>query len=195
MKSTMKISGYLFLRLVLVCILAAMSIPVTGFFTDVTIPVLAIFYFIMIMYFFIFTSWIVGGKEVLADNRTKQKPFMAKGFVSAGIVGVFVAIIFFMPNVIAATMGTSNSLYLIFYFIKIGFSMVSAYPMIWTQSIVAGVSMSSTAPIGDSFSSVAATIVFFAIIVCCIIGSGVGYIVGYKQIKIIQPWLDKWKRE
>ncbi|PWM46588.1 MAG: hypothetical protein DBX47_02065 [Clostridiales bacterium] len=195
MKSTMQTTLYLFLRIVLVCILAAMSIPITSFATDITIPILAVFYFLMIMYFFIFTAWTVGGKDVIANNRTKQKPFMAKGFVAAGIVAVFLAIVFFMPNVISSTMGSSNSIFLIFYFLKLGFTMFSAYPLVWTHSLVSGISMSSDEVMGDTFSSVAATIVYFAIIVCCVIGAGVGYIVGYKQIKIIQPWLDKWKRE
>ena len=69
--------------------------------------------------------------------------------------------------------------------------------MVWVQSIVSGIPIliSVDEILGDINASVAATIAFFVILLCCVIGAGIGYIVGYKQIKIIQPWLDKWKRE
>ena len=198
MKSMMQLSLYLFLRLVLVCILALMSIPVARFATDVTTPLLAIFYFLMIMYFFIFTAWSVGGRDVIKNNRTNKSPFLAKGFIAAFIIAAFLVIVFFMPNIISSLIGSpSGSLYLVFHFMKLFFIFFSAYSMVWVQSIVSGIPIliSVDEILGDINASVAATIAFFVILLCCVIGAGIGYIVGYKQIKIIQPWLDKWKRE
>ena len=196
MKSMMKLSLYLFLRLILVCILALMSIPVAGFATDVTTPLLAIFYFLMIMYFFIFTAWSVGGRDVIKNNRTNKSPFLAKGFIAAFIIAAFLVIVFFMPNIISSLIGSpSGSLYLVFYFMKLFFIFFSAYSRVWVHSIVSGIPISGDETLGDINASVAATIAFFVILLCCVIGAGIGYIVGYKQIKIIQPWLDKWKRE
>lgn len=198
MKSMMKLSLYLFLRLVLVCILALMSIPVARFATDVTTPLLAIFYFLMIMYFFIFTAWSVGGRDVIKNNRTNKSPFLAKGFIAAFIIAAFLVIVFFMPNIISSLIGSpSGSLYLVFYFMKLFFILFSAYSMAWVHSIVSGIPIliSVDEILGDINASVAAAIAFFVILLCCVIGAGIGYIVGYKQIKIIQPWLDKWKRE
>ena len=48
---------YLFLRVVLVSILAAMALAACEFAPTVLTPIFALFYFIMLIYFFVFTMW------------------------------------------------------------------------------------------------------------------------------------------
>ena len=60
---TFKGALYLFARVVLVCVLAFMSYPLSSMAPSVMRPILAVFYFIMLMYFFVFTMWNEGVRD------------------------------------------------------------------------------------------------------------------------------------
>ena len=101
MKITFKLSLYLILRVLMICMLCFMCVPLTvsdGF--SWLIPVLAVFYLVVLFYFVVFTCWTVGCKDKIKVDAGRQKSNMARGFISSGIVFGILEVLFILSIVI-----------------------------------------------------------------------------------------------
>lgn len=179
MKNTLKLSLYLVLRALMVSVLCFMTSPITsneGF--GWLLYVFAVFYLIVLFYFIIFTAWTVGCRDKIKVDAGRQKSCLARGFIGSGIVFGAMIVIFLLAVVLkdAGLFGQIvNTVNLILSFC------VSFVLIVFT-----GAAGYSTGWLGFT--------VFCFVMVACIAAGGISYIIGAKNIKFIQPWLDKWKR-
>ena len=126
--------------------------------------------------------WSVGGKDRIKVDRGVMKKNMAKGFVSSGILAVFLLFIYFASFLFGQFM--DELVLRVWGFIKLFFTMFPMYMTIWLTSL----------EVSADIQTLVAAIVYVVTLISCVVGAGIGYIVGFKRIPIIQPWLDKWKR-
>ena len=160
-------------------------------FSVLAIP-MGILYFFMMMYFYVFTMWYEGGKDIHRVKAGTVKYFPAKGFVSAGIVGAFASLAYFLPSFL--TQGSLS--HGIAYLGKLFFMLPSTF-LSW-PIVDKTLTDEQFAALKEALSGTLRTqisVVFFGMLIAWIVGAGIGYIVGYKQIKIFQPFLDKWKKD
>lgn len=165
-----------------------MSIPLVSLAPSILRPALGIFYFFVLLYFFVFTMWYEGGKDINRLNTGLIKKNMGKGFISAAIVAVPLCIIHIVPIFFPPEM--KNLFATILGVLKVIFSMSSVFAV----QIFIKDEVDITQGVGGNLESAyIAAFVYCGILLICVIGSGIGYIVGFKQIPIFKPWLDKWK--
>ncbi len=177
MKITFKLSLYLILRVLMICMLCFMCVPLTvsdGF--SWLIPVLAVFYLVVLFYFVVFTCWTIGCKDKIKVDAGRQKSNMARGFISSGIVFGILEVLFILSIVI--TEGLAGQIF------NVANMITSFFSYFLLMSFV------GTSPYPGSYG----ILVYSLLIIACIITGGISYIIGAKNIKFIQPWLDKWKK-
>jgi hypothetical protein len=113
---------------------------------------------------------------------------LGKGFISAAILTVPLCAIniiplFFTPdlkNIFASVIGI----------LKLIFSMSNVF----TAQIFIKTGFDIAQDVGvNTESTIIATVVYCSVMLICTIGAGIGYIIGFKQIPLIKPWLNKWK--
>lgn len=183
----LKGSLYLFARVVLVCVLAFMAMPLASMAPDILNPILAIFYFIILLYFFVFTMWYEGVKD---RNRVeigliKENKF--KGFISAGIILFVLLLINYLPMFFSTD---SKGVFIsVLNVIKIIFSSSVSYEI---SFFIGSVDLSAMG--GNWDHLIISSTVFTVIYIICAIGSGIGYIFGYKNIVIIGDKIEKIKK-
>lgn len=174
----------LFLRMILIAMLSFMAIPVMAFvekesaFAYILFVVFGILYLFMLCYFFVFTLWSEGGSDRnrVANNVIVYHPW--KGFLSAAIVMIPLYVIQIIPLFFSDT--TPEILKAVLTVLKLIFSMPGFFP---TLALTGGDLSQFLDVMGTSICCVLYTIA----IVC----SGIGYLVGYKQITLIRPWIEK----
>lgn len=128
MKETFKSSLYLLLRLLMISLLSFMSIPLWGKSVEILGPILAVFYFIILMYFFVFTMWSVGRKDVIKVNSGNMKINKLKGFIAGGFVLIPTVIFYFLPEFFPKE--TTNAVVrLILNMLKLFFTMSCTFAM------------------------------------------------------------------
>lgn len=188
MKNIFKLSLHLLLRTILVCILAVMAVITLGMIgssngqiNPVISVIFGVLYFIMLMYFFIFTSWVEGGKDCNRVAIGKSKQLLSKGFISAAIVVAPIISVFLLTHFFSdyqnGIMNFLNILKLIFVWVGIYF----------TVPFSGGVSTTTIDGPKELPSEVQLimTLILCGVYVAAFIGSGVGYIFGYKKISFI----------
>lgn len=179
MKNTFTLSLYLILRVLMIGFLCFMTSPISsnegfGWLTYV----FAVFYLIVLFYFIIFTSWTVGCRDKIKVDGGRQKSCLARGFISSGIVFGTMLVIFFLA--------------VLFKDAGMGGQILNIVNLI-TSFCVSFVLIAFTGAAGYSTGWLGFT-VFCLLMIACIAAGGISYILGAKNIKFIQPWLDKWKR-
>lgn len=184
---TLKGALYLFARVVLVCVLAFMSYPLSSMAPDIMRPILAVFYFIMLMYFFIFTMWNEGVRDRNRVEIGLIKENRAKGFISAGIVLALLLIINYLPMFFNTQ--SQNIFVIIISVIKVVFSAAVSFAV---SLFVHNVDISQTMG-GNMDHLLVSSSVYTVIYLLCAVGAGIGYIVGYKNIIIIGDKIEKIK--
>lgn len=185
---TLKGALYLFARVVLVCVLAFMSYPLSSMAPNVMRPILAVFYFIMLMYFFVFTMWNEGVRDRNRVEIGLIKENKAKGFISSGIVLAFLLIVNYLPMFF--DIQSKNIFVIVISVIKVVFSSAVSFAV---SMFLPNVDISQTMGGNMSHLWVSST-VFTVIYLLCAIGAGIGYIVGYKNIVFIGDKIEKIKK-
>ena len=179
MKTVLRSSLDVFLRTLMVSALAFASYPLVAAAKDfgyVISCVLAVFYYLVFMYFCIFNLWTAGEKDKIKVNAGHMKPMVWKGFVSDAVVFVPTAIVYTLANVLP-----KNTLGDVFRIINVVLTEHSMY--IYSMFRISNSGGGLTGALITAFFCLSGTV-----------AAGVSYIVGFKGIKIIQPWLDQWKK-
>ena len=96
-KLILKGTLYLFARVVLLCVLVFMSIPIASVAPGIFQPIFAVFYFFILLYFFILTMWHEGVRDRNRVEIGLIKENKAKGFISSGILLIFLLIVNYLP--------------------------------------------------------------------------------------------------
>lgn len=187
-KLTLKGTLYLFARVVLICVLAFMSIPVASMAPNIMNPILAVFYFIMMIYFWTLTMWHEGVRdrnrveiELIRENK-------AKGFISSGILLLFLLVINYLPMFFSTE--SKNIFVTVISVIKVVFSSSVSYAV---SFFVGTVDISQTMG-GNPERLLISSTVFTVIHLICAICAGIGYMVGYKNIVIFGDKIEKIKK-
>lgn len=179
MKTVFRSSLDVFLRTLMVTALAFASYPLVAAAKDFAYPlkcILAVFYYIVFMYFCIFNLWTAGCKDKIKVNAGHMKPMFWKGFASSAVVFVPSAVVYTL-GVLLPDCGIRSGIRILNYILS-GHAMY-IYAMFGVTSAEGGLA-------GALITA------FFCL--SGIIAAGVAYIIGFKDIKIIQPWLDQWKK-
>lgn len=194
MKSVFKLSLSLLLRTVLVCMLSFMAVITLGMvgssngeINPVISVIFGIIYLFMLLYFFVYTSWVEGGKD---NNRVKigqANEMVYKGFLSAAIVVVPVIAVFVITY---AFMNVQNTVMSILNILKLIFVWAGIY---LTVPFTGGISTTSVDAEGTADPTLALymTLILCVIYIIAAICSGVGYIFGYKKISFIPQLVNK----
>lgn len=176
-KSIAKGSWFLFLRFFLVCLLCLMTVPLATFAPDILGPALGFFYGFVLLYFFVFTMWSIGKKDTNLVKTELAKENLAKGFLSAGILAVILFILVLIPSFFSQ--GNTGTAAVVFNVIKFFLSMSVNYLVVFF--------FGASSPYG--------TVIMFGIVMLiCTVSAGIGYIVGYKNIPLIEPTIQKIKK-
>lgn len=176
-KSILQSAWFLFLRLILVCILCFMTIPLASFAPAILTPLLGFFYGFVLLYFFIFTMWSVGKKDTNLVKTGLSKENLAKGFLAAGILAVILFILVLIPSFFPQDY--TGTVAVVFNFIKFALSLCINYLVIFF--------------FGNA--SLYGTVIVFGIaMIICTASAGIAYIVGYKNIPLIEPLIQKIKK-
>ncbi len=177
MKQTLKLSLYLLLRVLMICLLSFMSVPVvemSGF--SWLNGVFAVFYVIVLLYFVIFTCWSIGGKDKIRVDAGRQPANNLRGLAATGLIFGMMEVVFllavYLPDSLLRQVMNVVNMVLSFcgYYLLYIFLFGSTYPGtygVWVYTVL---------------------------MLVCVISGGVGYYMGAKNIQFIQPWLNKWKR-
>ena len=188
MKNVFKLSLTLFLRTILVCLLSFMAVITLtvigsseGYVNPVISVVFGVFYFIALLYFFIYSAWDEGKKDSNRVAIGQSKEMIYKGFLSAAIVVVPIITIFILTHVFG---DYQNDIMNILNIIKLIFMWAGAY---FTVPFTGGVSTTTIEPGAetDPTTAIIMTSILCGVYVASWIGSGVGYIFGYKKISFI----------
>lgn len=105
------------------------------------------------------------------------KENLAKGFLSAGILAVILFILVLIPSFFSQ--GNTGTAAVVFNVIKFFLSMSVNYLVVFF--------FGASSPYG--------TVIMFGIVMLiCTVSAGIGYIVGYKNIPLIEPTIQKIKK-
>ncbi len=183
MKNTFKCSLYLLARVILVCMLSFMAIPLSSVAPDLLEPVLALLYTFMLIYFFVLTMWHEGGKDRNRVEIGAMKPMPYKGYLSAFIVTLPLMAISFSMYAVGSEV--KNIFVDILRIVKVVFSFSTSYAInLFTSTsesdILEGVQTQQS-------DALIAVIVFCVIYFIASVAAGIGYTFGYKKIEVINP--------
>lgn len=179
MKTVLRSALDVFLRTLMVTALSFASYPLVAAAKDFGYAlkcILAVFYYIVFLYFCIFNLWTAGGKDKIKTDAGHMKPMLWKGFAAAAVVFIPSAAVYALgvclpENGLRAGIRIAN-------YILSGHSMY-AFSMFGITNVEPGL----TGALITAFFCLSG-----------IIAAGVAYTVGFKEIKIIRPWLDQWKK-
>jgi len=192
MKHILRSSSHLLLRVILVCALSFMSITIISISPELMIPFLAIFYFIVMLYFFTFTMWHAGVQDINKVKLNTQKETLYKGFLSALIVVLPLCMFNIIP--LFFDLSQSNIFYTIFGIIKVVFSMCCVFAITF---ITGGNAMTFAENEGEAvqpINAILSTEIYCIMMIIFVIGAGIGYIFGYKRIEIFPPLYKNIKK-
>lgn len=176
-KSILRSIWFLLLRFILVCVLCFMTIPLASFAPAIMPPILGFFYGGVLLYFYIFTMWSVGKKDTNLVKTGIAKENLAKGFLAAGILAVVLFIFVLIPSFFPPD--AAGTAAVIFNLIKFCLTMCVNYLITFF--------FGPASPYGT-------VIVFGIMMVLCTVSAGIAYLVGYKNIPLIEPFLQKIKK-
>ncbi|MBQ6053400.1 MAG: hypothetical protein IJL30_08995 [Clostridia bacterium] len=181
MKNTLKCSLYLLARIILVCMLSFMAIPLSSVAPKILNPILAVLYTGMLIYFFVLTMWHEGGKD---SNRVEigvMKPMPYKGFLSAFIVTVPLMILSY--SMYAVGQDVSSIIIRALKILWTVFAFSTSYAMLLFTSTTESDIMEGAAT--QSSDALITVIVFCVIYFVASISAGVGYNFGYRKIEVV----------
>jgi hypothetical protein len=187
MKNTLKCSLYLLARIILVCMLSFMAIPLSSVAPGILNPILAVLYTGMLIYFFVLTMWHEGGKDANRVETGSMKEMPYKGYLAAFIVTV-------------PLMANSYAMYAVG--ADISNPVIMALKIVWTVSAFSTsyainlFTSTSEANIMEgtptlSSDALTAVIVFCVIYFVASICAGIGYTFGFKKIEVF-PKIKKF---
>ncbi len=183
MKNTLKCSLYLLARIVLVCMLSFMAIPLSSMAPSVLNPILAILYTGMLIYFFVLTTWYEGGKDANRVEIGTMKPMPYKGYLSAFIVTIPLMINSYAMYAISSD--SENIVINVLRIIKVIFAFSTSYAItLFTSTSEADILEGAETQASDAL---AAVIVFCVIYFVASICAGIGYTFGFKKIQVFEP--------
>ena len=183
MKNTLKCSVYLLARIILVCMLSFMALPLSSMYPPLFNPVLAILYTFMLIYFFVLTMWHEGGKDANRVEIGAMKPMPYKGYLSAFIVTIPLMINSFAMYAIGPEV--RNAVVSVLRVIKVIFSFSTSYAItLFTSTTESDILEGAQTQASDALSAV---IVFCVIYFVASICAGIGYTFGYKKIEVLNP--------
>lgn len=183
MKNTLKCSVYLLARIILVCMLSFMALPLSSMYPPLFNPVLAILYTFMLIYFFVLTMWHEGGKDANRVEIGAMKPMPYKGYLSAFIVTIPLMINSFAMYAIGPEV--RNAVVSVLRVVKVIFSFSTSYAItLFTSTTESDILEGAQAQASDALSAV---IVFCVIYFVASICAGIGYTFGFKKIEVINP--------
>lgn len=183
MINTLKCSLYLLARIILVCMLSFMALPMSSMAPDIFNPILAILYTFMLIYFFVLTTWYEGGKDANRVEIGTMKPMPYKGYLSAFTVTIPLMINSYAMYVIGPDV--KNIFVSILRIIKVVFSFSTSYAItIFTSTAESDILEGAATQASDALSAV---IVFCVIYTIASICAGIGYTFGYKKIEVFNP--------
>ena len=188
MKNTLKCSLYLLARVILVCMLSFMAIPLSSVAPSILNPVLAVLYAGMLIYFFVLTMWHEGGLDANRVEIGSMKPMPYKGYLAAFIVSV-------------PLMANSYAMYAVGS--DISNPVIKALKIVWTVSAFStsyAISLFTSTSEADimegaqtlSSDALTAVIVFCVIYFVASISAGIGYTFGYKKIEVVSKIKEKF---
>lgn len=194
MKNIFKLSLHLLLNTFLVCMLSFMAIITlgmvgasNGYINPVISVIFGLLYFFMLMYFFVHTAWVEGGRD---NNRVaigQARETIYKGFLSAAVVVLPIIAIFIVTEMFkqneSTLMGILNILKLIFCWAGVYL----------TVPLTGGVSNTNIEGVSslDPMADMLITAILCGVYVVAWICAGVGYIFGYKKISFIPALTNK----
>ena len=183
MKNTLKCSVYLLARIILVCMLSFMALPLSSMYPPLFIPVLAILYTFMLIYFFVLTMWHEGGKDANRVEIGAMKPMPYKGYLSAFIVTIPLMINSFAMYAIGPEV--RNAVVSVLRVVKVIFSFSTSYAItLFTSTTESDILEGAQTQASDALSAVIVfCVIYFAASVC----AGIGYTFGYKKIEVLNP--------
>lgn len=107
MKKSMKCGAWLLARVCLVAMLSFMSFTLTAFVsTNILVPIFAVFYTLMLAYFFVFTMWTEGNSDTNKVKIGLMSEMKSKGFMAAAAVLLPLIIINLITLLMPAAIGT-----------------------------------------------------------------------------------------
>ena len=188
MKNTLKCSLYLLARIILVCMLSFMAIPLSSVAPKILNPILAVLYTGMLIYFFVLTMWHEGGKDANRVETGIMKPMPYKGYLAAFIVTVPLMALSYAMYAIGNE--AKNVLLDALRILKLIFSMSTSYAiMLFTSTTENDILTGAQTRASDAL---AAVIVFCVIYFVASICAGVGYTFGYNKIEVVSKIKEKF---
>ena len=183
MKNTLKCYVYLLARIILVCMLSFMALPLSSMYPPLFNPVLAILYTFMLIYFFVLTMWHEGGKDANRVEIGAMKPMPYKGYLSAFIVTIPLMINSFAMYAIGPEV--RNAVVSVLRVVKVIFSFSTSYAItLFTSTTESDILEGAQTQASDALSAVIVfCVIYFAASVC----AGIGYTFGYKKIEVLNP--------
>lgn len=192
MKAFRKSVLYLSLRYLLVTFLSFMTYTLVARSPRVLAPIMAVFYFCVTMYFFVYTLWYEGCRDISRVKTGAVREFPAKGFAAGGVLGVVLSVFYVLPRFLPS----GSTVHGIFYLIKSYLMLPCIYaalPFV-DQSMSESEFLAWKTQMGSALE-LRMDLVFFGFLLAWIIGGGIGYLLGYKDIHPLRPFLDKWKKD
>ena len=188
MKNTLKCSLYLLARVILVCMLSFMAIPLSSVAPNILNPILAVLYTGMLIYFFVLTMWHEGGLDANRVEIKTMKPMPYKGYLAAFIISLPL-----MANSYAMYAVGSDVSNPVIRALKIVW-VVSAFSTSYAINFFTSTSEADIlegAPTQSS-DALTAVIVFCVIYFVASICAGLGYTFGFKKIEVVSKLKEKF---
>lgn len=194
MKSVFKLSLSLLLRTVLVCMLSFMAVITLGMIASsngeinpVVAVIFGIIYLFMLLYFFVYTSWVEGGRDSNLVKIGKANELVGKGFISSAVIVIPIMAIFIVSYVF---MDVQNTVMSVLNILKLIFVWAGIY---LTVPFTGGISTTTVDAEGgsDPILALYMTVILCAVYAVAAICSGVGYIFGYKKISFIPQLVNR----
>lgn len=155
-----------------------MCIPLASFAPAILPPVIGFFYGFVLLYFFIFTMWSIGKKDTNLVKTGLAEENLAKGFISAGILAVILFLFVLIPSFLPQS-GDASTIVVVLNTVKVVLSMCVNFLVMFF--------FGNASPYGT-------VIVFAVTMLICTVSAGIGYIVGYRNIPLIEPIIQKIKK-
>ena len=183
MKNTLKCSAYLLARIILVCMLSFMALPMSSMAPNIFNPILAVLYVFMLIYFFVLTMWYEGGKDANRVETGIMKPMPYKGYISAFIVTIPLMINSYAMYAVGPEV--RNIFVSILRIIKVVISFSTSYAItLFTSTTESDILEGAQTQASDALTAV---IVFCVIYTVASVCAGIGYTFGYKKIEVFNP--------